>query len=88
MLALGKYPEVSLQEARQKRDEARTLVKAGKHPTREKHAEKLRRTVEGEHIPAFTRGSCLNCFKIWLSSITSCQIYASTNAHIAIELRE
>ncbi|MGB4102263.1 MAG: integrase arm-type DNA-binding domain-containing protein [Alphaproteobacteria bacterium] len=49
MLALGKYPEVSLQEARQKRDEARCLVKAGKHPTREKDAEKLRRTVIGEH---------------------------------------
>lgn len=49
MLALGKFPEVSLQEARQKRDEARTLVKAGKHPTREKKAEKLRRSIEGEH---------------------------------------
>jgi hypothetical protein len=50
MLALGKYPEVSLQEARRKRDEARALVKEGKHPTREKNAEKLRRTVDGEHI--------------------------------------
>lgn len=49
MLAVGKYPEVSLVQARQKRDEARALIKAGKHPTREKDAEKLRRTVEGEH---------------------------------------
>ena len=32
-LALGKYPAVSLAEARRKRDEARLLVAAGKHPT-------------------------------------------------------
>ena len=49
MLALGKYPEVSLEQARKKRDEARALVKAGKHPTREKKAQKLRHMVEGEH---------------------------------------
>lgn len=49
MLALGKYHEVSLPEARQKRDVARALVKAGKHPTRAKNAAKLRRTVAGEH---------------------------------------
>ena len=49
MLALGKYPEVTLEQARRKRDEARALVKAGKHPTREKDAQKLRQIVEGEH---------------------------------------
>ncbi|MGB9153137.1 MAG: integrase arm-type DNA-binding domain-containing protein [Alphaproteobacteria bacterium] len=48
MLALGKYPEVTLEQARRKRDEARDLVKSGKHPTREKKAQKLRRIVEGE----------------------------------------
>lgn len=49
MLALGKYPDISLEQARKKRDEARALVKAGKHPTREKKAEKLRRMVEGDN---------------------------------------
>ncbi|MDE2336025.1 MAG: tyrosine-type recombinase/integrase [Alphaproteobacteria bacterium] len=49
MLALGKYPAVGLAEARRLRDEARELVKAGKHPTREKKAEKLRRIAEGEN---------------------------------------
>lgn len=49
MLALGKFPEVTLEQARRKRDEARALLKAGKHPKREKDAEKLRRTVAGEH---------------------------------------
>lgn len=48
MLSLGKWPEVTLEQARRKRDEARDLVRAGKHPTREKKAQKLRRIVEGE----------------------------------------
>jgi len=48
-LALGKWPAVSLAEARRRRDEARELVEAGKHPTREKKAEKLRRAYEGEN---------------------------------------
>ncbi len=49
MLALGKFPAVSLEQARRKRDEARTLVEAGKHPAREKAAQKLRKSVEGEN---------------------------------------
>ncbi|MCK5519043.1 MAG: DUF4102 domain-containing protein [Alphaproteobacteria bacterium] len=49
MLALGKYPAVSLSEARKLRDEAREQVKAGKHPTREKKAQRLRSAYEGEN---------------------------------------
>lgn len=49
MLALGRYPSVSLAEARDKRDEARKQQQIGKHPTREKKAEKLRRIAEGEN---------------------------------------
>ena len=49
MLALGKWPAVSLSEARKLRDDARELVKAGKHPTREKKAQKLRNAYEGEN---------------------------------------
>ena len=49
MLSLGKWPAVSLAEARRLRDEARELVKAGKHPTRERKAQKLRRAHEGEN---------------------------------------
>lgn len=48
-LALGKYPAISLAEARRLRDEARALVQAGKHPTREKKAQKLRKAHEGEN---------------------------------------
>jgi integrase len=49
MLALGKYPATTLAEARKKRDEARGLLNAGKHPTREKKLQKLRKTHEGEN---------------------------------------
>lgn len=49
MLALGRFPDVLLEQARKQRDEARALVDAGKHPTREKKARKLRRMVEGEN---------------------------------------
>ncbi len=49
MLALGKYPALSLAEARKKRDEARELVDAGKHPTREKKIQKLRQAHDGEN---------------------------------------
>lgn len=47
VLALGKWPEVSLEEARKLRDEARALLKTGKHPTREKKAQRQRRVVAG-----------------------------------------
>lgn len=47
MLALGKYPSVSLSEARRQRDKARDLLKAGKHPSRERKAQKLRAMSEG-----------------------------------------
>lgn len=49
MLALGKFPEVTLEQARKKRDEARALAQVGKHPTREKAAHKLRQIVSGEN---------------------------------------
>lgn len=49
MLALGKYPAVSLAEARRLRDGARDVLASGKHPTREKKAQKLRNFHAGEN---------------------------------------
>jgi integrase len=49
MLALGKYPALTLAEVRKKRDEAKELLEAGKHPTREKKIQKLRNAHEGEN---------------------------------------
>lgn len=42
MLALGEYPAVSLADARKARDDARTLVKAGIHPSHARQADKAR----------------------------------------------
>jgi len=49
MLALGKYPILTLAEARKKRDEAKAQLAAGKHLTREKKAKKLRKAFEGDN---------------------------------------
>lgn len=38
---IGEYPEVSLQEAREARDEARKLVEKGLNPTRERRLQKI-----------------------------------------------
>jgi integrase len=59
VLALGQYPAVSLAEARKKRDEARVLLKAGKHPTREKKAEKQRQAYTGENTFEGIARQCL-----------------------------
>lgn len=45
-LALGVYPETSLKEAREKRDEARKLLAAGKDPMAEKKAKKIQLITE------------------------------------------
>jgi len=42
LFAIGAYPEVSLREARELRDEARKLVRQGIHPAHYRKAEKIR----------------------------------------------
>jgi integrase len=44
-LAIGPYPEISLSDARKRRDEARELLAAGKDPSREKQLAKHRAKV-------------------------------------------
>jgi len=48
-IGLGVYPEVSLAEARLRRDEARALLRSGKDPGRERQAERLRTAVAAEN---------------------------------------
>lgn len=48
-LAVGTYPEVSLAEARKRRDEARELMAAGKDPAREKQRSKTRARLEADN---------------------------------------
>jgi integrase len=49
IMGLGKWPEVSLEQARKLRDEAKATLAAGKHPTRERKAQRLRQAVAGEN---------------------------------------
>src|SRR5579864_5033947 len=44
--AIGAYPDVSLSEAREARDEARKLVRKGIHPAHERKIERLRKAFE------------------------------------------
>ena len=47
-LAFGVYPEVSLAEARQRRDTARTILRDGRDPSAERKAGKLRAVLSAE----------------------------------------
>jgi integrase len=56
MLALGEYPEVSLADARSRRDEARALLTAGKDPSAERRQEARRaREARGNTFEAVAR---------------------------------
>ena len=46
VFAIGSYPELSLREAREARDEARKLVRQGTHPARERKAVRLKAAYE------------------------------------------
>lgn len=46
LLAIGAYPQISLSDARKRRDDARALIAQGKDPSREKQREKLRSRLQ------------------------------------------
>ncbi len=46
LLAMGVYPEISLGEARRRREEARELIALGKDPSREKQRDKVRARIQ------------------------------------------
>ncbi|AKH44020.1 integrase [Altererythrobacter atlanticus] len=48
-LAIGRYPEIGLAEARRRRDAARELLAQGKDPSREKQREKARARLDAEN---------------------------------------
>lgn len=49
LVAFGAYPEVSLADARKRRDEARALIAAKKDPSREKRRAKIRQQAEASN---------------------------------------
>ncbi len=48
-LGIGTYPEISLGDARRRRDEARELLANGKDPSREKQRDKVRSRSEADN---------------------------------------
>jgi integrase len=48
-LAIGSYPEITLAEARKRRDAARAMRESGKDPSREKQRDKTRNRAEAEN---------------------------------------
>lgn len=55
LLSLGKYPQISLADARQKREEARTLIAKGVDPGAVKQAQKEAQTHETETVEVVAR---------------------------------
>lgn len=47
--AIGAYPDVSLSEARAERDEAKALVKTGRHPSHVRQTEKAKQLAENQN---------------------------------------
>jgi hypothetical protein len=48
-LGIGTYPEISLANARKRRDDARELMATGKDPSREKQRDKTRARLEADN---------------------------------------
>lgn len=58
-LGIGTYPEVSLAEARKRRDDARELLAAGRDPSREKQRDKVRSRLQADNtFTAIAREFC------------------------------
>src|SRR5690349_13446399 len=49
MLSLGSYPDVELGDAREKRDEARKMLRSGKDPSEARAAEKSKEAAAAEN---------------------------------------
>lgn len=64
MIGLGKWPEVSLEQARKKRDEARALLAEGKNPSRERKAQKMRQVLDGENTLQAVAKAWLEVWKV------------------------
>ena len=82
MLALGKYPSVSLAQARKLRDEARKMLDEGKNPAREKKAKKLRSMHEGENTFEKVARRCLEIKQINMSQKYRVQCLARMEQHV------
>ena len=69
-LALGVYPEVSLAEARQRREEARRALRDGRDPSAERKADKVRAVLSNETTFEGIAGQWLASQKKSMAAIT------------------
>jgi len=79
MLSLGTYPEVSLADARRRRDEARKLIAAGTDPSEARKADKAERgrQREAEAIAASGQaapGTFEHVAREWLATVHSAKV--------------
>ena len=81
-LSLGKYPAVSLAEARRKRDEARALLNEGKNPSREKKAQKLRQAYEDGNTFERIARDCLAHRQVKMNEKYRTQCLARIEQHV------
>lgn len=82
MLALGKYPAISLAEARRLRDEARKILAEGKNPAREKKAQKLRAQYASENTFEAVARRCLEIKQASLNDKYRVQCLARMEQHV------
>lgn len=79
-LGIGTYPEISLAEARKRRDDARVLIADGKDPSREKQRGKIRSRLQAENtFKAISREYCekrkRDGDKAWATATATRSIY-------------
>ena len=82
LVALGKFPDVTLEQARKKRDETRALVMAGKNPAREKKAQKLRTMHEGDNTFEKVARRCLEVKQANMNEKYRVQCLARMEQHV------
>lgn len=93
MLSLGTYPEVSLKDARQKRDDARKLIAAGGDPSDQRKAEQQSRkaravaealAAEGKAAP----GTFESVAREWLATVHEVKVSAGHAERTRIRLEQ
>lgn len=72
-LAIGVYPEISLKEARERRDEAKQLIKQGLDPILEQRARKGVSSAEHETFEAIAQE--------WWEDVHTKKVYSQSYAH-------
>jgi integrase len=82
ILGLGKYPAVSLAQARKLRDDARKLLAEGKNPAREKKAQKLRTMHEGDNTFEKVARRCLEVKQANMNEKYRVQCLARMEQHV------